>query len=196
MPSADTVIHTILGRLAELDLNASVRQIGTALEFTVDAAMEPELLAQVLTQQGLFAIHAEAEQVSKCEPTDPARICLPSLDGEERYRMAPIASVSSADLEEVSPTVDHTGLPAIMVRLSRSGARRFGKLTAERVGEFIALVLDGVVVIAARVQSLILGGSFTAPTNGLDAELWAAILGQPPLPAALTIYEVREASNP
>ncbi len=196
MPSADPVIHTILGRLAALDLNASVRQIGTALEFTVDAAMEPELLAQVLTQQGLFAIHAEAEQVSKCEPTDPARICLPSLDGEVRYRMLADGWVPTGPLSEVEGVADHLGSPALVIRFDTQDAGRFLEFTSLWTGEVVAAVLDGVVVTAPRIQTPLRGGLVMLQGDGLDTDLWVAILGQPALPAALTIYEVREASNP
>ncbi len=83
--------------------------------------------------------------------------------------------------------------PAVDFRLTGTGKERFGRTTASSRGELFAIVLDGVVMSAPRINDPIWGGnvqitgSFTMP----EAQDLAAIIEAGELPAKLNFLEER-----
>jgi preprotein translocase subunit SecD len=61
-------------------------------------------------------------------------------------------------VEQAYPDVDEAGRRAVGFRLRGEGARLFGEFTTANVGNFFAIVLDGIVVSAPVIQSPITGG--------------------------------------
>ncbi|MEM0989324.1 MAG: protein translocase subunit SecD [Pseudomonadota bacterium] len=86
-----------------------------------------------------------------------------------------------------------TGLPVVNFRFDTAGARVFGDYTAANVGRLFAVVLDGEVITAPRIQSPILGGAgfiegqFTVES----ATNLAILLRAGALPASITVEEER-----
>ncbi len=54
-----------------------------------------------------------------------------------------------------------TGQPLVSFTLTPEGAQQFGDYTSAHVGDFLAIVLDGVVISAPRIQDAITGGQGT-----------------------------------
>ena len=85
------------------------------------------------------------------------------------------------------------GLPIVNFRFDSAGARKFGQYTAENVGQLFAVVLDGEVITAPRIQSPILGGSGFIEGNFTveSATNLAILLRAGALPASISVEEER-----
>ena len=83
--------------------------------------------------------------------------------------------------------------PAVDFRLSGSGAERFGRTTANNRGEVFAIVLDGTVMSAPRINEPIWGGNvqITGQFSVQEAQDLAAIIEAGELPAKLNFIEER-----
>jgi SecD/SecF fusion protein len=85
------------------------------------------------------------------------------------------------------------GNPVVSFRFNTQGGRRFGAITSQNVGKNLAILLDGEVISAPRINSAITGGSgiieggFTVQ----GAQDLALLLRAGALPAPLTILEER-----
>ena len=108
------------------------------------------------------------------------------------YLVRKVAAVTGQDLRNAKPTMDENNRPAVSFSLTNDGARKFGKVTGENVGRFLAIVLDNRVVSAPRIESRIsdegrINGSFTTQEVA-DLSL---TLRSGALPANLTYLEER-----
>ncbi|WP_420863802.1 protein translocase subunit SecD [Algirhabdus cladophorae] len=101
--------------------------------------------------------------------------------------------VTGEDLTDAQPSFDQNGQPAVSFRFGPSGARAFGQFTSENVGAPFAIVLDGEVVSAPRINEAILGGSGIITGNfGVEESTnLAVLLRAGALPAELTFLEER-----
>lgn len=87
--------------------------------------------------------------------------------GTEFYLVRKIAAVTGADLRGASPTIDENNRPAVRFMLTGDGARKFGKVTGENINRQLAIILDGRVQSAPRIEGRItdegrITGSFTS----------------------------------
>ena len=104
------------------------------------------------------------------------------------------ATVDGADLSDAQPSFDENNQPIVSFKFNQRGALRFGKLTADNVGKPFAIILDGVVQSAPRINEPILGGSgqisgnFTVEETTKDL---AIVLRSGALPAKLVAVEQR-----
>jgi preprotein translocase subunit SecD len=73
----------------------------------------------------------------------------------ETLWVAPEPALTLADVESAKATVDESGRPAIDLRFSSSGGERLQTFSAAQIGKDIAIVLEGKVLSAPRVQSQI-----------------------------------------
>ena len=93
--------------------------------------------------------------------------------------------------DEFEPT---TGAPCVSMKMNTEGARRWAQMTKANVGKAIAIVLDGVVYSAPRVNSEIDGGSSQITGNFTieDTKDLANTLksGRMPAPARIVQEEV------
>ena len=63
------------------------------------------------------------------------------------------------DVEESTISYDERGRPAVSLRMTKQGAKKWGDLTTENVNKPIAIVLDNVVYSAPNVVNPILDGN-------------------------------------
>ena len=101
--------------------------------------------------------------------------------------------VTGEDLTDSQPDFDQNGQPAVSFRFNPSGARAFGNYTQENVGAPFAIVLDGEVISAPRINEPILGGSGII-TGNFDIEestQLAVQLRAGSLPAELVFLQER-----
>ena len=109
------------------------------------------------------------------------------------YLVRAVPAVTGNDLRNARSVVDEFGLPAVGFTLKSEGSRKFGNVTSANVGRTLAIVLDGKVRSAPRIESAIMQtearitGSFTQEEV---AEL-SMILRSGALPASLTYLEER-----
>jgi protein-export membrane protein SecD len=104
------------------------------------------------------------------------------------------ATVEGEHLVDAQPAFDsQTNEPIVSFRFDQQGALRFGRLTQENVGRPFAIVLDGEVVSAPRINEPILGGSgqISGRFTTQEANDLAIVLRSGALPAKLVIVEER-----
>ncbi len=101
--------------------------------------------------------------------------------------------VSGDDLVNAAPAYDQNGAPAVSFNFDTTGARAFGQYTAENIGQLFAIVLDGKVISAPRIQSAIPGGSgiITGNFTVESSTDLAVLLRSGALPAGLNFLEQR-----
>lgn len=108
------------------------------------------------------------------------------------YLVRRVASVTGRDLRTARPSLDENNLPAVSFSLNSEGAQKFAQVTGSNVGKQLAIILDGRVQSAPRIESQIsdegrITGSFTQQEAG-DLGL---VLRSGALPATLTYLEER-----
>ena len=79
----------------------------------------------------------------------------PGDAGTVYYLVRKAAAVSGSDLRNARPTVDDNNLPAVSFTLISEGGAKFGKVSGENIGRSLAIILDGRVVSAARLETRI-----------------------------------------
>jgi preprotein translocase subunit SecD len=101
-----------------------------------------------------------------------------------------IAPVTGSDLRSAKPGLDENNQPAVHFELKSTGAPKFGKLSGDNIGRYLAIVLDDRIISAPRLDGRItdqgrISGGFTAET----ANDLALTLRSGALPASLTSLE-------
>lgn len=132
-----------------------------------------------------------SSKTSKLSLIDPELERL--YDDQGRAYLIKKEVVLSGDLLiDASPTY-HEGEPAVSFRFNNLGSRKFAKITKNNVGKFFAIVLDGKIVTAPRINSVINQGSGVISGNFTTAETAqvALLLRAGALPAPLEIIEER-----
>ena len=108
------------------------------------------------------------------------------------YLVRKVSVVSGRDLRTARSTLDESNQPAVSFSLNQDGARQFGRATAENVGRQLAIILDGRVQSAPRIESRITGeGRITGSFTQEEALDLALMLRSGALPASLTYLEER-----
>ena len=101
--------------------------------------------------------------------------------------------LTGKDLKDSKASVDQAGQPVVTLEFNADGAKKFADLTARNVGKQIAILLDGDVLTAPRVNEPITGGKaqITGSRDAKDAEHLAILLRSGSLPVKLEIVENR-----
>jgi preprotein translocase subunit SecD len=108
------------------------------------------------------------------------------------YVVRKLAPVTGQDLRVAKPGLDENNQPAVHFELKSAGAAKFGKLSGENLGRYLAIILDNKVVSAPKLEGRItdqgrISGGFTAESaNDLSLTLRSGAL-----PASLTNLEER-----
>lgn len=105
------------------------------------------------------------------------------------------ASITGRDLKTASQSRDSYGRPAVSFSLTVDGAQRFGQLTGDNIGSFLAIVLDGRIQSAPRINGRITNnGIIEGGPGGFSNEEaldLALVLRSGALPASLEYEEER-----
>jgi preprotein translocase subunit SecD len=116
----------------------------------------------------------------------------PGDAGTSYYQVKKVAAVTGQDLRNARPSVDENNQPAVAFTLSNEGGRKFGKVTSENIGKQLAIVLDGRVQSAPRIESRIQSdGRITGNFTTEEVQNLALILRSGALSASLTYLEER-----
>jgi len=110
------------------------------------------------------------------------------------YLVRKVSAITGRDLRRAKPTLDELNLPAVSFTLNSEGVTKFSRVTGENVGRQLAIVLDGQVASAPRIESRIaqpearITGSFT----NQEVQDLVLTLNSGALPASLELQESRE----
>jgi preprotein translocase subunit SecD len=112
--------------------------------------------------------------------------------GVSYYLVQRTPVITGRDLRNARPTLDEYNQPAVSFSLKPDGAAKFGNATGQNVGRALAIILDGRVFSAPRIESRItdegrISGSFTQQ----EAQDLVLTLRSGALPASLTYLEER-----
>jgi preprotein translocase subunit SecD len=108
------------------------------------------------------------------------------------YLVRNVAAVTGKDLRNARQTVDENNQPAVGFTLNNDGAQRFGRVTSENVGKQLAIILDGRVQSAPRIESRITGdGRITGSFTQEEVQNLALILRSGALSASMDYIEER-----
>jgi preprotein translocase subunit SecD len=100
--------------------------------------------------------------------------------------------VTGRDLRTARPSLDENNRPAVSFSLNQDGANKFGTATGQNIGRYLAIVLDGRVYSAPRIEGRIsdegrISGNFTQQ----EVQDLSLVLRSGALPASLTYLEQR-----
>jgi protein-export membrane protein SecD len=115
------------------------------------------------------------------------------FDYEGRAYLIKKEVILSGDLLVDANTTYHEGQPAVGFRFNALGSRKFAEITQNNIGEIFAIVLDGRVVTAPRINSVITQGSGVISGNFTtqEANEVSLLLRAGALPAPLKVIEER-----
>jgi preprotein translocase subunit SecD len=100
--------------------------------------------------------------------------------------------ITGRDFVTVSVSKDVFNQPAVFFSLSPAAAARFSEYSAAHVGSQLAIVVDGRVLSAPRIENRIGGeGQITGHFTAQEAEDLAHVLRAGPLPAPVTVLQQR-----
>jgi preprotein translocase subunit SecD len=156
----------------------------------------PGLLELKIVEQGPSASR-EALLINGQDP--PGMEVIPGVSavpgdaaGAVYYQVRRVAAITGQDLRNARPTIDENNQPAVSFTLNNEGGRRFGTLTSENIGRQLAIVLDGRVQSAPRIEGRITtDGQITGSFTQEEVNDLAVILRSGALTASLTYLEER-----
>ena len=101
--------------------------------------------------------------------------------------------ILSGDLLVDASATYHEGKPAVAFRFNSLGSRKFAQITTDNIGKIFAIVLDGKVITAPIINTVINQGSGVISGNFTTQEAGqvALLLRAGALPAPLTVVEER-----
>ncbi len=123
-----------------------------------------------------------------------SEVSLPATDmpgGKLNVKRAPV--ITGEMLENASPSFDQSGQPVVSFRLDAIGARKFCGVTRKFTGQPFAIVLDGKVISAPRINEPICGGQgqISGGFSIQEANDLALLLRAGALPADIAVVEER-----
>ena len=108
------------------------------------------------------------------------------------YLVRKAAAVRGTDLRNARPTIDENNQPAVSFTLTADGARKFGTTTEQNIGRQLAIIVDGRVQSAPRIESRITSdGRITGSFTQQEVQNLALILRSGALPASMDYLEER-----
>jgi len=157
---------------------------------------DPERVKDLIGQTARLTFHLVDQSATADGTVPPGRRKFPSVDnvGPEEYVVMRRSEISGENLVDARPDFDQqSNRPVVSFRLDTIGGRKFADLTAKHVGEPFAIVLDGEVISAPRIQSPILGGAgiITGQFTVQEVQDLSLLLRAGALPAPLTVLEER-----
>lgn len=168
----------------------TVQALGTdRILVQLPGLQDPASIRTLLGSTAKLTFHRVESWRVPGERTTPriGTIRVPASDEDLEYILEQRPMLQGERLVQANTGIDNqTGQPVVSFRFDDAGAKAFAKITTENVGRQFAMVLDGKVISAPRIQEPIIGGSgqitgnFTAAeTSSLSALLRAGALPVP-----------------
>lgn len=169
------------------------------IAITVSGSHDPDRLREVLSRRARLTLQwvdasMPAEQALAGKAPEGSSIINSNEEPPRPYLVKDEVVLSGDRIVDAQATADqYSGQPVISFRFDEEGARLFGEATAQNIGKSLAVILDGIVIMAPTVLEPILGGAgqisgnFTAE-SAKDAALLLRAGG---LPAKFNVIEAR-----
>jgi len=105
------------------------------------------------------------------------------------YIVERAAQMDGKEINDAYPTMDQYGQREIILSFKPAGAARFGEITSNNVGRELAIILDGTLYSAPRINQAITGGNaqITGSFSREDAENISNALVSGSVPFSMTI---------
>lgn len=119
---------------------------------------------------------------------------VPGQRKNEYYLVPQYTEITGALLRDARPEFDQTkNRMAVAFTLSQEGGEKFEELTSQNLHKMLAVVLDGVVIVAAEIQSAIkTNGQITGQYTSESAQELALLLKSGAFVAPVTFEEERQ----
>lgn len=193
----DQSIEIVRKRIDEFGTNEpSIQSQGSGrILVQLPGIQNPEEVKVLLGKTAKMTFHLVD---SSTTPTDARRGKLKSTsrlirgsEGEQ-YVIVRRPAVDGGTLTDANVSFQDGGV-AVSFKFNNLGAKKFGDVTKNNVGEQLAIVLDDEVISAPTIQSAITGGSgvITGNYTSESAQELALLLRSGALPAPLNILEER-----
>jgi preprotein translocase subunit SecD len=173
------------------------RQGDDRILLQVPGLQDPEGLKQLLGKTAKMTFHLMDSEDPFAQNTDRAKPGMMLLDdvdfkSPQKYLVHKQVALSGELLVDSQPSYDG-GSPVVSFRFNNQGAKKFAEITAENIGKPFAVVLDGKVITAPRINTAILGGSgiITGNFTVKEATDLSLLLRSGALPAPLEVIEER-----
>jgi preprotein translocase subunit SecD len=173
-----------------------VRQGVDRIMIQVPGLSDPERLKNVVGQTAKLTFQMVDDSISPAEAANgrlpPGSVIAPGDDRAPFYVLKKRALVTGEMLTDAQQSFEsQTGQPMVTFRFNGQGAKRFGDATARNLGKQFAIVLDGKVISAPVIQSVITGGSgqITGNFTVEGANDLAILLRAGALPATLKVEQ-------
>ncbi|MEO1028849.1 MAG: protein translocase subunit SecD [Pseudomonadota bacterium] len=159
---------------------------------------DPERIKSILSQAGNMTFNLINENPSDMESARAGRVprghkLLREKDTGFEYLVIDTPIVRGSDIASASLGYDESNRPQVNFSLGPRGAKRFGDATLNNPGRLFAIVLDGTIMSAPRINDPIYGGNvrITGTFTVEEAEDLAAIIEAGELPAKLRFINER-----
>lgn len=189
--AVDQAIETIRNR---------VDGFGVA-EASIQKGGDNRILVQIPDVTDIGVVKETIGRVAKLEfrlVADPSRPLADTIQVRQReggfITLNDEVVMTGAAVEGASIDIDsQTHEIGVLLKLTSSGAKTFDRVTGENVGKPFAIVLDGVVQSAPRINERISGGvaSITGNFSAEEAKLLTVVLRSGALPAEIRFEEQR-----
>ena len=156
---------------------------------------DPTRLRQLLGSTAQMSFHMVDTSVDPNTTTPPRGVdILPGANDGAKYAVESRVAISGERLADAKAGFNQqTNEPIVSFTFDSQGARQFAEITRDNVGLPFAIVLDGKVLTAPRINEPIPGGQGQISGNftAQEATVLSALLRSGALPAPLTIIEER-----
>jgi len=199
----DQTIDVLGGRIDSLGLKPAFDREGDD-RIVIEITGQPDttrLKATIVTPGKLafrFVDTSIRVEEAKRGRMPPQSEILQDRDGTP-YLVEKRISMTGENLLDAQPNFDQrTNEPMVTFRFNAAGTRQFARMTEEKVGSPMAVVLDGVVLAVPVIREPIVGGSgqISGAFTVEHANDLAILLRSGALPAPLTIVDERTLAGP
>jgi preprotein translocase subunit SecD len=156
----------------------------------------PEEIKSILNTTAKLTFHLVHPEIFGGSPRPPpGYLDIPSGEDDRagtRYWVRRKVDVGGDNLVDAQPSFEQNR-PVISFRFDQTGARKFGRVTSKNVGRLLAIVLDGKVISAPRINEPITGGSgiITGQFSVAETQRTSLLLRAGALPAPVSFLEER-----
>jgi preprotein translocase subunit SecD len=196
MDTAKDVIDRRINALGTLEPTI-IRQGNDRIVVQVPGLDNPDALKKLIGQTAklefkLVDDQADQEEVNKGNAPIGSQV-LPYTEGGSKIAVRRLGGISGDKLVKADPSTDEQNQPGVSIQFDPEGGQKFARMTQQNTGKLFAIILDGQVISAPRINEPILGGqsiisgSFTAES----ANQLAISLRSGALPVDLKIVEER-----
>jgi SecD/SecF fusion protein len=167
---------------------------GDRILVQLPGVQDPARITKLLGGTAKMTFHLVTTPVAPGAPPPHGVIVLPDASTGEQLALIERPIVTGDHLENSDVSFSqYTNAPQVGFKFDSQGAQQFGRATREHTGERMAIVLDGKVLSAPRINEPIMGGAgvITGHFTVTEAKDLSTMLKAGALPAPLTVIEER-----